>query len=68
MNNFMEKLYLVIHKYSSIDPSVYLIEEKRLSDMMAKCEGRENFCFEWDFEKIKGALVEVELKVVATAK
>ncbi len=61
----MEKKYLVITKYESISDGITECSENSLKGYFANIDkGREYYIFEYDFDKIKSVLTEVELKIL----
>lgn len=58
------KLYLVVHIYKNILPSIYLVSEQEIQGFMRGSDCCEKHVYEYDYEKIKSVLKEVETKVV----
>lgn len=57
----MEKTYLVITKYEHVSDGINEVSEKEIGHSLGK---KDVHVFEYDFDKIKSILTEVELKVV----
>lgn len=59
----MKKQYLVIHEYVNIEPAIYLLVKEDLPPFLKPNENKRISVFEFDLEKIKSSLQEVELEL-----
>lgn len=67
MNN-MKKYYLIVHEYTHTGPAAYLVSGASVGDLMDHSDERKEFCFEFDLNKLKDTLTEVEIKIVVKNK